>query len=48
MTRRNWNKGERKRVLYFWRWSRRIFCHMSIMPCQYVDDANDNNRSRRW
>jgi len=41
---KRWNRGERRRVLYVWRWPRRLRCHgPSLMPCQYTDDPNDNS-----
>jgi hypothetical protein len=38
------NRGELRRVFYVWRWPKRLDCHGSLMPCQYVDDPNDNHR----
>lgn len=29
--------------LFFWRWIKRLQCHDTIDPCQYVDGPNDNH-----
>jgi hypothetical protein len=34
------------RVFAFWKWARRLRCHASGRPCQYVDRANDNGGGR--
>jgi hypothetical protein len=41
---RRWNRGERRRIFYFWRWLQRLRCHFNLMPCQHTDDPNDNHR----
>ena len=37
------NRGEIRRLFYFWRWPFRLACHTSIVPCQYIDNPNDNH-----